>query len=55
MKMPVINRPNLNILGIREPKFTDLRHTQTSSFIEKVCADEGVGCRCFSRITRAKL
>ncbi len=48
MKILVINGPNLNMLGIREPAIYGNRSYGTLvDFIEKTCAGEGLECEIF--------
>ena len=43
MKLLVVNGPNLNMLGIREPAiYGGNTYADLVAFIEKVCAEEGV-------------
>lgn len=43
MKLLVVNGPNLNMLGIREPViYGGNTYADLVAFIEKVCAEEGV-------------
>ena len=48
MKILVINGPNLNMLGIREPGiYGDQSYAALVQFIEDVCAEKGVDVECF--------
>ena len=48
MKLLVINGPNLNMLGIREPELYGKRDfAALESYIRTVCADEGIECELF--------
>ena len=48
MKILVINGPNLNMLGIREPGiYGSESYVALVAFIEQVCADRGVEAECF--------
>ena len=48
MKILVINGPNLNMLGIREPGiYGSQSYAALVAFIEQVCADRGVEAECF--------
>ena len=48
MKILVINGPNLNMLGIREPGiYGDQSYAALVQFIEDVCAKKGVDVECF--------
>ena len=48
MKILVINGPNLNMLGIREPGiYGDKSYAALVQFVEDVCAKKGVGVECF--------
>ena len=48
MKLLVINGPNLNFLGIREPSiYGNQTYDDLLVFIQKICRDEGVEVTCF--------
>ena len=48
MKLLIINGPNLNMLGIREPDIYGKRtFADLEAFIRAACADAGVDCELF--------
>ncbi len=48
MKILVINGPNLNMLGIREPDIYGAKtYADLELFIKEVCAAESVGCEIY--------
>ena len=48
MKFLVINGPNLNMLGLREPSiYGDRSYKALVELIENVCRDEGIGVEVF--------
>ena len=47
MKILVINGPNINLLGLREPEiYGSKNYTALIEFIQNVCADMGVEAEC---------
>ena len=47
MKILVINGPNINLLGLREPElYGNQNYTELIEFVQAVCADEGVEAKC---------
>lgn len=47
MKLLVINGPNINMLGIREPEiYGRTTYADLVKYIEEVCAREGIEVRC---------
>lgn len=48
MKLFVINGPNLNLLGVREPDIYGKKtYADLLAYVEAVCAREGVEVECF--------
>lgn len=48
MKLLVINGPNLNLLGIREPGiYGDQSYDALVRLIQEACRERGVDCECF--------
>lgn len=48
MKILIINGPNLNMLGIREPSvYGNQTYLDLIDFIKKSCDEAGVECECF--------
>lgn len=48
MKLFVINGPNLNMLGVREPAVYGVQtYAQLEAFVRAVCVREGVAVECF--------
>ena len=48
MKLFVINGPNLNLLGVREPDIYGKKtYADLVAYVEDVCAREGVEVECF--------
>ena len=48
MKIKIINGPNLNMLGIREPDvYGKLTYMDLVEFVEGVCADNNVQCSVY--------
>ena len=48
MKLMIINGPNLNLLGVREPDIYGRQDfAALEAFIRGVCADEGIECELF--------
>ena len=47
MKILVINGPNINLLGLREPEiYGSKNYTALVEFIQAICADAGVEAEC---------
>ena len=48
MKLLILNGPNLNLLGLREPEiYGDRNYAALVSYVEGVCQREGIECRVF--------
>jgi 3-dehydroquinate dehydratase-2 len=48
MKLLIINGPNLNLLGIREPEIYGRRtYADLEAFLRQVCEEYGVACEVF--------
>ena len=48
MKILILNGPNLNLLGLREPEiYGDRNYAALVSYVEGVCQREGIECRVF--------
>ena len=48
MKLLILNGPNLNLLGLREPEiYGDRNYAALVSYVEEVCQREGIECRVF--------
>lgn len=48
MKLLILNGPNLNMLGIREPDIYGAQsYTALEEFIRSVCAEHGIECEIF--------
>lgn len=48
MKFLIINGPNINMLGIREPGvYGSESYSALISFIRKTCDENGIECECF--------
>ncbi|MGN1120884.1 MAG: type II 3-dehydroquinate dehydratase [Eubacteriales bacterium] len=48
MKLLIINGPNLNMLGIREPDiYGKNTYADLISMIESYCQEHGIACECF--------
>ena len=48
MKLLIINGPNLNMLGIREPEFYGRRsYAQLEDFVRACCEEKGIDCELF--------
>ena len=48
MKILIINGPNLNMLGIREPEiYSNRTYAELEDFIKDVCAEQGIDCETF--------
>ncbi len=48
MKLLVINGPNINMLGVREPNiYGDKSYAALLTLIEDTCEKEGISVRCF--------
>lgn len=48
MKILILNGPNLNLLGLREPSiYGDRNYAALESFVRQTCAEEGIECEVF--------
>ena len=48
MKLLILNGPNLNLLGLREPDIYGRRDFKAlEAFIRETCAEEGIACELF--------
>lgn len=48
MKLLIINGPNLNMLGVREPDIYGTRtYAQLEEYIRRVCSENGAQCEIF--------
>ena len=48
MKLLILNGPNLNLLGLREPEIYGKRDFRAlEAFIRETCAQEGIDCELF--------
>ena len=48
MKLFIINGPNLNMLGVREPAvYGSKTYTQLVAYVEEICTREGLSVMCF--------
>ena len=48
MKFLIINGPNINMLGIREPGvYGKESYSELIDFIKKTCSENGIDCECF--------
>lgn len=48
MKLLILNGPNLNLLGLREPGiYGNSTYADLVSLVETACAGRGVNCTCF--------
>lgn len=48
MKFLILNGPNLNLLGLREPEiYGDRNYAALTKFVEDCCAENGIKCEVF--------
>lgn len=56
MKILIINGPNLNLLGLREPAiYGTQNYAAAEAFCKDACREAGLTARCSSRTTKAQL
>lgn len=55
MQLLILNGPNLNLLGLREPAiYGTQNYAALEAFCKEACREAGFGCRVFSRTTRGR-
>lgn len=56
MKILVLNGPNLNMLGIREPEiYGDKTYAELKKYIKAICKETGVSCDIFQSNSEGKI